>query len=178
MKFVLFLVAVIIVGLSVGGAYGAGVAMGKREASAATPAAAASTATRAAGAPQAGQTGSAGSTAASSASGTPQARQNPEGTGTMSGRPAVTGTVQGIDGNTISIVTQEGTDRVTVKDGTTIQKMATVKLEDLQQGERLMVMGERNPDGTYAATAIQIVQAGRAESASPDQQGARRGQAP
>lgn len=96
----------------------------------------------------------------------------------MSGRPAVTGTVQGIDGNTISIVTQEGTDRVTVKDGTTIQKMATVKLEDLQQGERLMVMGERNPDGTYAATAIQIVQAGRAESASPDQQGARRGQAP
>jgi hypothetical protein len=86
------------------------------------------------------------------ASGTPQAGQR----GTQVQGGGITGTVDSVEGNTLVISAADGTTvRVQTTDTTLIQKFMTAKLGDFQKGERVVVSGSKNDDGSYTARSIE-----------------------
>lgn len=142
LNFLSFLILVIVVGASVGGAYGAGIAMGKGQAPAPTPAQSA---------PGAVDTSAAGSNSR----------------GGFSGQ-GLTGTVEKVEGNILTISTQSGgSTQVTLADDTTIRKTADAGKEELKQGVRVVVVGQQGSGGSVTASSIQIV---AADGATPGQQ--------
>ncbi len=66
------------------------------------------------------------------------------------------GTVASVEGSTASIATAQGQVTVTVGSNTSIQKVVTGALSDLQQGESLTVIGSRDANSNIAATSITI----------------------
>lgn len=84
-------------------------------------------------------------------SGTPQPGQR--GIQALGG--GVAGTIERIEGTTLVISTDEGSVRVQTSDTTLIEKMMSVDVTDLQIGERVMVSGSKNEDGSYTARSIQ-----------------------
>lgn len=101
------------------------------------------------------------------------------GAGAANARGAV-GTIQKIDGNTITITTSQGlTETVTIANNTPILKTVDGSKSDLQVGGHITVIGQRSGNNV-AATAIQITDrpadanglfpdfgAGRREGATP-----------
>lgn len=84
--------------------------------------------------------------------GTPQAVQR--GIQVLGG--GLTGTIQKIEGNVLVITTADQESvRVRTSDSTLIEKMMSVSVGDLQVGERVMVSGSKNEDGSYTARSIQ-----------------------
>lgn len=72
------------------------------------------------------------------------------------GRPAATGTVKSVEGNTVQVTEQNGnTVTVTVNGQTSIQKTINGTTADLTAGTRITVMGSQN-GGTVTASVIQI----------------------
>jgi hypothetical protein len=72
----------------------------------------------------------------------------------------LTGTVEQIDGNTVIITTDtEGTVRVQTSDTTLVEKYMMVGVADLIKGERIVVAGTQNDDGSYTARSIQSLRA-------------------
>ena len=68
----------------------------------------------------------------------------------------VTGQVKSVDGDTIELSTAEEVLKVTVTGQTQMQKMGQGTVDDIQEGERLTVVGERGADGAISAQSIQI----------------------
>ena len=60
------------------------------------------------------------------------------------------GTIQKIEGNTITLSTDSENIIVITSDTTFIQKMMDVGTEDLEVGERVIVTGSENDDGTVS----------------------------
>ena len=86
------------------------------------------------------------------------------------------GTVEGIEGNTLTITTQAGgTIKVQVTDTTLIEKNASVSVSDLATGDTVIVSGSDNTDGSITARSVQVAPAGRLFGGAP---GAAPGAAP
>jgi hypothetical protein len=64
------------------------------------------------------------------------------------------GTIEGVDGGALVISTDEGTIRVHTTDTTLIEKYVSVNPGDLEIGERVVVSGSRNDDGSLTARSI------------------------
>ncbi|MBC7232798.1 MAG: hypothetical protein H5T68_06125 [Chloroflexi bacterium] len=71
----------------------------------------------------------------------------------------ITGTIEEINGTTVIINTGQDTIRVQTTDTTLIEKYMAVTVGDLQVGERVIVMGSKNDDGSYTARSIQSLRA-------------------
>ncbi|MEE9248921.1 MAG: DUF5666 domain-containing protein [Dehalococcoidia bacterium] len=78
----------------------------------------------------------------------------------FTGRGGLTGTIAGIEGNTITVNTSQGPLQVMVGDETTIQRFAEATATDLQEGIQITVFGQSGEDGTVEATFILITPEG------------------
>ena len=70
---------------------------------------------------------------------------------------ALIGTVEGVDGNTLTLTTPQGPLKATIGEDTLIQMMAESALSDLTLGQNVTVTGERGEDGTVTATSVFVV---------------------
>lgn len=66
-------------------------------------------------------------------------------------------TITAIDGNTITLNTADGTQKVIVSDTTYIQKYMSVTVADLAQGDTVVVSGSKNDDGSISARSIRVM---------------------
>lgn len=71
----------------------------------------------------------------------------------------IAGTIEEIQGTTVIINTGQETIRVQTTDTTLIEKYMSVDIGDLKVGERVIVMGSKNDDGSYTARSIQSMRA-------------------
>ena len=70
---------------------------------------------------------------------------------------ALTGTIESIEGDTITVNTAQGPLTATVQPGqTVIQVLSTGTIDDLSQGLQVTVTGDTSEDGTLSATSIVI----------------------
>ena len=83
------------------------------------------------------------------------------GGGGFGGSGALTGTLESVDGNVVTLNTAQGPLQVTVTEDTTIQKTVQVTVADLALGERLTVGGARGEDGAVEATTIFVLPEGQ-----------------
>jgi len=133
--FIILLVAAVLLGGAIGGAFIGGMAIGKTQ-----------------GRTEVTQ----GSPRWSGQLTAPSTQTNPQG-GVLFGRGGTIGTVASIEGNTVTLTAPDGTTvRILISDSTTIQKMDEGSLDDLSPGESISVSGERGEDGSITATSIFI----------------------
>ena len=163
--FLLFLVVVLVLGGTLGGAFVGGVAVGKSqgEDEEATPIG------RSALSPSTSGQGFNGEITPDQLS---QLRQQLGrdgggfriggfgGGGRPGGRSGLTGPIESIEGNTVTIDTPQGSLQATIGADTTIQIFAQGTLEDLQAGLRVTVVGAPGEDGTVQASSILITPEG------------------
>ena len=71
-------------------------------------------------------------------------------------RPGVTGTIERVDGETLTIATSDATVKVTLSDQTRIGKQTRIDPSDLKAGDRVLVAGEQRSETDYSATSIQV----------------------
>ena len=76
------------------------------------------------------------------------------------GGGALTGTIEKVDGNIVTVNTPQGALLATVGDDTTIQKTVEVTTSELTEGTRVTVTGVRAEDGTLQANLIFVVPEG------------------
>jgi hypothetical protein len=76
------------------------------------------------------------------------------------------GTIKAVEGGALTITTQEGTVRVQTTDTTIIEKYTAVGVGDLGVGERVVISGSRNEDGSVTARSIQVLPASGFEQPS------------
>jgi hypothetical protein len=70
-------------------------------------------------------------------------------------KPAASGTVKVIDGNSIYVSQPDGTTKkVVANDSTRYTRMEPGTLRDVQPGDRVVVEGTAQPDGTVTATRV------------------------
>jgi hypothetical protein len=70
-------------------------------------------------------------------------------------KPAATGTIKAVDGNTIYVGQPDGTTKkVNANDSTRFTRTVPAELRDLQPGDRVTVEGPAQPDGTVNAVRI------------------------
>ena len=74
----------------------------------------------------------------------------------MGGRNAVSGTVESIEGENITVKTSQGESAVSVTEDTTINKIAKVSIGELQVGDQVTVFGPVDEGGNIAAATIII----------------------
>ena len=67
-----------------------------------------------------------------------------------------TGQVKSVEGNVLTLSTAQNVTTVNLTDTTQIEKADTVTTSDLQPGERVFVMGERDSEGNITASQILI----------------------
>ncbi len=72
----------------------------------------------------------------------------------------LSGTIEKIEGNTVTVKTSEGPLQATVVADTIIQRLAEGTLADLLEGLRVTVSGERDESGIVEATSIFITPEG------------------
>jgi hypothetical protein len=70
----------------------------------------------------------------------------------------IMGTVEAVEGDALIVTTQEGDISVRTTDTTIIEKYTTVAIGDLEAGERVVVSGTRDDDGSYTARSIRVLQ--------------------
>ena len=163
-NFVILLVAVVVIGLGVGGAFAGGVAVGQRRVEATpTPSSSIQSVLEQLqqGTPFAGM-------GQRPRQGTPVAGTPvPEGTpwpgmfgleGALGGLNRI-GVVEKVEGNTINLTAGTGSMKVNVDKTTIISRTAEGQLSDIKAGDQVLVFGNRNDDGTISATSIVIVPA-------------------
>jgi len=75
----------------------------------------------------------------------------------------VGGTIESVEGNTLTITTPRGQVTVATDDETTVRKVVDGTKEDLKQGVQVRVTGSRDGEGTVKATAITLVPEGAQE---------------
>ncbi len=72
----------------------------------------------------------------------------------MMGTMGIMGTIEGVEGETIIINTDEGLIRVQTTETTLIEKTMPVGVGDLEVGEVVVVSGPKNDDGSITARSI------------------------
>lgn len=68
----------------------------------------------------------------------------------------IMGTIEAIEGDTLVVTTEEGEIRVHTTETTLIEKSMAVGVGDLEVGERAVVSGSRNDDGSITARSIRV----------------------
>ena len=77
------------------------------------------------------------------------------GTGTGAGGGFTAGTIESIDGSTITLKLADGsTVKVTSSSTTTVTKSATASVSALKAGETVTVVGTKDASGNVAATSV------------------------
>jgi hypothetical protein len=71
-------------------------------------------------------------------------------------RGGATGEVVKVEAGKVTLTTPNGDVVVLVDDQTTLRKTTTITVKDLQPGETLVVVGDRDPQGNLVARSIQI----------------------
>jgi hypothetical protein len=148
-RFLILLVAAVLLGSAIGGAFIGGIAIGKNQ-----------------GKDEASQDlqnrvsqfssrfGQDNSTSGNTVP--PSGFTPPSGGGIVIGR-GTTGTIEKIENNTISVKTADGSSvNVITSSSTTVQKMDTGSTNDLKPGDTISVSGETQEDGTIQAANILI----------------------
>ncbi len=156
--FVLLLAGVLVGGVGVGGAFAGGLALGKSQGKEAAQKTLPTLSPSGSGQQTQGQL---------TQEQLQQLRQQFQGqTGQggaqgLPGRGGLTGTIEKIEGNTLTINTAEGLPlQATIGANTTIQMSVQGTAKDLETGLRVTVVGQRGADGNVAATSIIITPAG------------------
>ena len=72
----------------------------------------------------------------------------------------MSGTIEAIDGNAITVNTAQGSLKATIGDETTIQMFTEGAVGDLLQGTRVTVVGQRSEDGSVQARSVIIIPQG------------------
>ena len=167
--FVAMIVMILVLGLGVGGAFAGGVALGRSQGdesggSAVAPLTAASS--------QLGQLDRSQleeiRQRIASGEVDPQdlrqqfgGQQNPFGrTGDFGLSAGLVGTIQEIQGNSVTVITLQGPLQATVTEDTTIQLFTDGSIDDLAVDMRVTVLGQRNEDGSVVADSIVVVPEG------------------
>ena len=70
------------------------------------------------------------------------------------GQGALTGVIEKVEGNTITVNTFRGAIPATLEEDTTIGRFTEGVPEDLQTGMRITVVGQRGEDGTIIARSV------------------------
>lgn len=79
----------------------------------------------------------------------------PQLQGSGPGADITAGTIQSIDGDTITVELPDGTTvTVTADDDTTVTQTSDAEVSDLAEGDEITVIGETDADGNVAADAI------------------------
>lgn len=76
------------------------------------------------------------------------------------------GQLKSVNGNTLTVTTQNGDVTVNLTANTQIEKTTTGTPADLQAGQQLVVRGQRDSSGTVTAETVQI-NPGRAPQSTP-----------
>ena len=77
------------------------------------------------------------------------------GAGAGAAKPAATGTVKVVDGNTMYVGQPDGTTKkVVVNDSTRFTRTVPAAPRDIQPGDRVTVEGRAQPDGTVDAVRV------------------------
>lgn len=71
-------------------------------------------------------------------------------------RGGVAGEVAGVQGDTIVLTSSEGSVQVLVNEETILRKVTTLSLDELQAGEQVVVIGDRDPQGNLVARSVQV----------------------
>ena len=66
------------------------------------------------------------------------------------------GTIEKVEGNVVTVTTQQGPLMATIGTDSTIQVFAEGTLADLQPGARVTIIGQPGEDGTVNAVSITI----------------------
>ena len=77
--------------------------------------------------------------------------------GGFGGRAGLTGVVESIDGSTIILETQQGTLEATLSEDITVRMTSEVPISDLTAGMRVTINGERGEDGIFDTSAITVI---------------------
>ena len=78
----------------------------------------------------------------------------------ISGRGGVTGTIENVEGNRVTVETAQGPQTVIIGEDTVIQKPVTGTLEDLQQGVRIAAFGQTVEDPGAGARFVVLIPEG------------------
>jgi hypothetical protein len=110
--------------------------------------------------PAGGAGAGAGAGAAGGAAGAPAGKGGAAATGAGAGagaaKPAASGTVKVVDGNTIYVSQPDGTTKkVQADDSTRFTRTEPAELRDVQPGDRVTVEGPAEPDGTINAVRVE-----------------------
>ena len=79
-----------------------------------------------------------------------------DGAGPQSAQ-GLTGTIESVEGDLVSITTAQGTVQARIGDDTTIQRLVTVDAAGLESGLQVTVAGQRAPDGALEADTIFVI---------------------
>jgi hypothetical protein len=82
----------------------------------------------------------------------PQGGQRPGGFA----RGGVAGEVAGVQGDTIELTTPDGPVKVLITEQTVLRKVTTLSLDELQPGEQVVVIGDRDAQGNLVARSVQV----------------------
>ena len=78
------------------------------------------------------------------------------------GQGGLAGTIEAIEGGTLTVNTAQGPLRATIGADTIIQQFTVGALADLLEGMQVTVTGQRAEDGTVEATSVLVVPEGEA----------------
>lgn len=79
------------------------------------------------------------------------------GQGNRLGFRPVNGEIIGVDEKSITVKMQDGSSKIVLfSDKTEINKATEATKDDLKDGEKVMVIGQENSDGSITANSIQI----------------------
>ena len=151
--FVLLLVAVMVLGGGLGGVFAGGVALGKSQGKEAAIKTLPTQPTSGSGQQTQGQF---------TQEQMNQMRQQFQGQAGQAGgqgfagRGGLTGTIEKIEGNTVTVNTAQGPLQATIGADTTIQMVAKGTSQDLKTGLRVTVVGQRGADGAVTARSILV----------------------
>ena len=173
--FVMLLVAVLILGGSLGGAFAGGVVLGKSQGEEVAQSSLPAQSTSNLGQQSSGQLGQeqldqfrqqiqSGEFSQQDLDQFRQQFQGQFGQGFagrgFAGGGGLSGTIEEIQGNTVTVNTSQGPLQATIGADTTIQMFTEGTLADLQAGLRVTVIGQRGEDGTVEARSILITPEG------------------
>ena len=175
--FVILLVGMLVLGGAIGGAFVGGMAVGGSQESDATEESPTTAPTTGLGQQAPGETGQQSlddlrqrfQSGDISQEDMAQLRQQFQGQGGMGpggagfpGRTGLTGEIEKIEGNTVTVNTAQGPLQATIGGETVIQKYTESTLDDLAVGMNVTVTGALSEEGTVEAVSIMVVPEGQA----------------
>jgi hypothetical protein len=77
--------------------------------------------------------------------------------GQQQGSMGVTGKVDEVTSDTITMTTRFGSQKITFSSKTAVNKPSPGSIDDIKQGTEILVQGERDSEGKIQAKTIQII---------------------